>query len=632
MAFDPTPEQHKLLKHDHLQHARVLAGPGTGKSSTVVAYMERLLASDPAPRLRLLTFTRSATSELAEKMAAVAGGKEIRPSTIHSFAISVLLANGGLGSFPEPLRIADEWENENIVLPSLMRQMGCGKKVIRKYIQEMASAWESLDAGADTPFTPAQRARFLGIWNEHRTVLGYTLLQELPYRLHEALVNEVDLERCAFDLLIVDEYQDLNACDLAVIRLLAEQYGCQVLGIGDDDQSIYSFRSAAPEGIRRFQEDYPGSFDYPLTVTLRCGRRIIEWANHVIRQNTDRPADRADLCPGENNPDGEVALYSFQNDASEAKGVAALVHKMMTDGKFEASEILVLLRGDHNQTFSKPIKKALDTLGITYADTSWVDVLLETTSHRMFLALLRLAAVANDSLAWATVLCLTKGVGDAFFDQVYEHAKSKQCTFADALLALASSEFAGLSATSARRAKATIDAASAWIENVNVPEEMPEGGWTAWLRELPPLPVGNAPTAELFDLMGSVELLIDDDIDLGRFLNQLAPLGKDIANTRADGVRIMSLASSKGLTVKGTIIAACEDGVIPREGQDRSEEARLMYVGMTRAREVLYCTWARRRSGPTARAGRASVRKPRRPCGFFDSGPVKSQRGDDLLK
>lgn len=440
----------------------------------------------------------------------------------------------------------------------------------------------------------------------------------------------MDLKRCDFDLLIVDEYQDLNACDLGVIRLLAEQYGCRVLGIGDDDQSIYSFRSAAPQGICRFLDDYPESFDYPLTVTLRCGRRIIEWANHVIRQNADRPRGRPDLRPGKDNPDGEVALYSFPNNSREAKGVAKLVQSMISEHDFHASDILVLLRGDHNQGFSKPIKEALDSLEIPYADPKWVDAMLEEASNRMFLALARLTVEPNDSLAWATVLTLIDGVGETFFDQLYAHARDKRCTFAEALLAQVGGGFDGFAKAPARKAAAVLDAVNAWLGTVTVPDEMPENGWAEWLRNLPDLPNGLAATSEFFDPMRSVEELIDDDIELGRFLNQLAPLGKDIANARADGVRVLTLASSKGLTVRGTIIAGCEDGIIPREGQNRSEEARLLYVGMTRSREVLYCTWARQRTGPTARAGRPRVGMPRRPSGFFDSGPVASQRGDQL--
>lgn len=494
----------------------------------------------------------------------------------------------------------------------------------------MGTAWESLIDDAESPFTPSQRARFLGIWSEHRTILGYTLLQELPFRLREALVSHADLEHCNFDLLIVDEYQDLNACDLDVIKLLAEQYGCRVLGIGDDDQSIYSFRSAAPEGIRRFQDDYPESSDYPLTETLRCGRRIINWANYVIRQNTDRPASRPDLKPGKNNAEGEVALFSFANDLDEAKGVAALVQRMMSERSFEAPDILILVRGDHNEAFSKPIKSALDDLKIPYADPNWVKELLAEPPNRMFLALLRLAIDRNDSLAWATVLCLTDRVGDSFFDQIYAYAKTEPCTFAKALVSLAGRGFPGIAAASSRRAKTSIETVSRWLDDVEVPDETPEAGWAGWLRALPPLP-SVAPTDKLFDLVESVEVLVDDDAALGRILNQLTPLGKDFANARAEGVRIMTLSGSKGLTVRGTIIAGCEDGVVPRWGADRSEEARLIYVGMTRSREILYCTWARRRTGPTARAGRAVVYMSRRQSGFFDSGPVTSRRGDELL-
>ncbi len=155
----------------------------------------------------------------------------------------------------------------------------------------------------------------------------------------------------------------------------------------------------------------------------------------------------------------------------------------------------------------------------------------------------------------------------------------------------------------------------------------PEG-----IRALPEAPDGIAPSDGLLDLLDQIEKVIDGEIALDRFLGQINPLGKDIANARAEGVRIMSLASAKGLTVRGTVIAGCEDGIIPREGQSRSEEARLMYVGMTRCREVLYCTWARRRTGPTARAGRARVGMPRRKCGFFDGGPVDSENGDDLVR
>jgi superfamily I DNA/RNA helicase len=109
MPYDPTAEQTAILAHDHRHHARVLAGPGTGKSATLVALVDHLLTGNPAPRIKLLTFTRAATAELAKKVSDHPAAAAERPSTIHSFSISVLLRNPGTGEFPQPLRIADKF-------------------------------------------------------------------------------------------------------------------------------------------------------------------------------------------------------------------------------------------------------------------------------------------------------------------------------------------------------------------------------------------------------------------------------------------------------------------------------------------------------------------------------------------
>src|SRR5579864_2923346 len=107
-AFVPTPEQTAILGHDEHRHARVLAGPGTGKSATLVALVDQLLAVNPAPHIKLITFTRAATAELAKKVSDHPAAAAERPSTMHSFSISVLLRNPGTGHFPQPLRIADK--------------------------------------------------------------------------------------------------------------------------------------------------------------------------------------------------------------------------------------------------------------------------------------------------------------------------------------------------------------------------------------------------------------------------------------------------------------------------------------------------------------------------------------------
>jgi len=119
MPYRPTDEQTAILEYDLRRHARVLAGPGTGKSATLVALVDRLLGEANAPRIKLLTFTRAATAELAKKVSDHPAAAAERPSTVHSFAISILLRNPGTGDFPQPLRIADQWEESEIIrLPS----------------------------------------------------------------------------------------------------------------------------------------------------------------------------------------------------------------------------------------------------------------------------------------------------------------------------------------------------------------------------------------------------------------------------------------------------------------------------------------------------------------------------------
>lgn len=225
MAYLPTGEQTAILGHDHHRHARVLAGPGTGKSATLVALVDRLLEGNPAPRIKLLTFTRAATAELAKKVSEHPAAAAERPSTIHSFSISVLLQNPGTGDFPEPLRIADKWEDAEIVRPTLARLVGVRVDNLNELIWEMAANWESLHPHESPRVDPAHRARFNGAWGEHRQIYGYTLLAELPYALLQALQHHPDLDGVQYDLLVVDEYQDLNACDLLVLHSIAER-GC----------------------------------------------------------------------------------------------------------------------------------------------------------------------------------------------------------------------------------------------------------------------------------------------------------------------------------------------------------------------------------------------------------------------
>ena len=623
--FDPTDEQLAIIRHNPEENARILAGPGTGKSSTIVALINNLLARTPALRIKLLTFTRAASAELAHRVSTHSAAITLRPSTIHSFAISALLQNPGAGNILEPLRIADDWETKEIINPTLARRARVSIHRLDRFILEMAVNWESLGPGEDPRINPEDRARFLGAWNEHRRVYGYTLLAELPYALRASLRDYPDFEGINFDVLIVDEYQDLNACDLDVLKLI-EQRGCSIIAAGDDDQSIYSFRKAAPEGIRRFLRDYPGAIDYPLSIAQRCGRRIIDWASYVIEGDPDRPRDRRRPTCAEGAPEGNVALLSFRGHAAEAKGIAKLAQLLIERESVLPSEILILLRSDHNGSFSGLIKRELDSLGIQYSDPNVVDRILAEPRNRRSMAIFRLLVNRLDSIAWATLLKLTHGIGDTFSDSIYEMARIGLSQFGHALLQAYQADFQGMPAVQARLTRTLMQSVLAWIESHPIPEEH-EGGWGQWIIDTSQGDTAPVLTEEFKDLLLELDRLIESRQSFDRYLGQITPLSKDIALAHREGVRIMTLGKAKGLTVRATIIGAVEEGIIPRPDSNLGEERRLLYVGMTRAKEFLFCTWARRRRGPTARSGAPRIGMMRNHSTFLINGPVESQDG-----
>ena len=291
-------------------HARLLAGPGTGKTLVMCRHIEFLIQEKniPSSDIVALTFTRAAAHELRQRVMAELPDQEIpRISTLHSFALRQLLRNSArLQSLPQPLRVADNWEERFIILDDIKAQLGYPRiDDARDKFLELSADWETLSADQGQ-FTPDPR--FIGSWQQHRKIYGYTLRSELVYQLKRALEQ---LEDFRFDApiryLLVDEYQDLNCCDLAIVRAIADR-GAELYIAGDDDQSIYGFRKAHPRGIRDFPEEYKGSFDLPLHVCKRCDSDILRIAEFVAELDPERI--RKGTVPEDGRPQGEVFLIS----------------------------------------------------------------------------------------------------------------------------------------------------------------------------------------------------------------------------------------------------------------------------------------------------------------------------------
>lgn len=621
MIQQPLPEQAAIIEHPPDRHGRVLAGPGTGKSSTVLRLAQTLFDSEPPTTTRLVTFTRAATAELVVKIREQ-GHQVEEPTTLHSFALSILMRNPDLTQLPRPVRLPDEWEVDSLIHADLARRLraqgheNVRKGTIAKLEAELAAQWESLNHElillAD--LNPALRNAYLATWTAHRHVFGYSLFAEIPYSAHHLLEDHPRASIPAVDLLIVDEFQDLNAAEIALVATLAER-GISILAVGDDDQSIYGFRMADPAGIRELHNRLPDLLDYPLHTSLRCGTAILAVARALIEATPGR-APKPSLVPGPNNPPGEFHYLRFSGATSERNGVVRLVAHLRGQG-IQPKEIAVLMRSDYNAAWSGPVRQGLADADIPATDVEAALTPLSEPNARRLMATARLVANSLDGLAWWTLLYLTPGIAQAYIDRVADEAMAESETFAARLIRIDRDPPAAVTSISHSNAVRLVGSVRSIVEETSI-EGVPlsDVGWAPWLLELAEA-LGIPVSEEFRELALNVGRLTPQEEGLAHFLNQLEPITKDLA-LRTDGVAIMTMTRSKGLTFRAAIVMGVEEGVVPLPtANDENEERRLLYVAMTRAKEYLYLTMSSERTGPTARTGGPNVGRTRGRCPFF---------------
>lgn len=632
MAATPSAEQRAVIEHPPGFHARVLAGPGTGKSTTVLQLAEKLI--DGGKAVKVITFTRAATAELAEK-AKSSKAKVPEPTTVHGFALSILTRNPGASGLPEPLRIPDKWETTELIYDDLAKRLRkdgfkITKKKIRALEQWLASAWESLDPSRSvhTEIDPKLRTRYLSLWQAHRRVFGYSLFAEMPYYAKNLIEDRTDARLERIDVLVVDEFQDLNRCEIALLEALSAR-GIRIVGVGDDDQSIYSFRIAHPIGIQEFGDTFERAKDYPLSISFRCGRRILDAASMLIETMPGRPS-RPTLAEGPGNPEGSFEYLRFEDNTAECYGVARLAKHLITTS-VEASDIAVLVRSDYEHRWSKPIREALADVGVPANDVeAALDPLYEDPSRHL-LAIARLAKDRADDLAWWTILWLTPRISEEFITLLTDDCIKRNMRFAAGVLSLESDSLTGATAISLKTATERVKAVLRELDGVDI-KKVPASsdGWAEWL-----LQTADRLAIQVSDafkrLAKQVGKITPHDEGLTHYLNELEPVAKDLA-LQTPGVAIMTMARSKGLTFRAAFVMGVEETVIPfPKARDENEERRLLYVAMTRAREFLYLTMARKRYGATARSG-GGMLTDRQRCPFFAPLGITPAPGHDYLR
>jgi len=623
-------------------HARLLAGPGTGKTLTLARRAAFLVSEQGVSysQILALTFTRAAAFELRTRIANALEDQQNelpRVSTLHSFALRQLLRNSDhLDTIPRPLRVADDWEERNIILEDLKSILETNIKAIRERFHLLSSDWQTLEVDETDWENRFSDPRFLGAWRQHRTIYGYTLRSELVYQLKRALeqTEEFILES-NFSHLLVDEYQDLNRCDLAIISILKER-GIEIFGAGDDDQSIYGFRFAHPEGIRRFTTDNIPSESLTLGTCVRCDRRIIDLSLFVA--NLDPARLDKPLQPRPDAEDGEIMILRFREQSFEALGIATICRYLIGNRGYVPNDILILMRSDRNRAFSNIVKNALEAQGIP-VEIRAEETPLDSKEGRIFFSFLRMITDRNDSLALRTLFMLRDNrIGTECCSSLYRKSCERNDTFS--MTAYRILDDPEIIPRLGRRIyeeigflQSVLEKHSPQFENLHDSSEQIDllEALNNLAEDVITDPNKRAETLRFLEPVITEEA-ITSHIDLLRILS--SSLENMEQELDAESVNVMTMHKAKGLTAKAVIVIAAEDEYIPGRqlGDQEGDERRLLYVSLSRARHFLAITYCERRTGQQTHTGRTSGRTRRTLSRFLKDAPINPINGSNFIR
>ncbi len=599
------PEQLRAVTHIS-GPMLVVAGAGSGKTRVLTRRIAYLIASGVAPSSILaITFTNKAAAEMKSRVAELVGptASTMWVSTFHSACVRILRAHAEALGYRKSFAIYDQADSEKLV--SLVAgQLGIDPKRIKS--SSIAGAISAAKAELRGPDEMMADARHIV---ERKVAEVYKIYQE---RLRAAnamdfddlIARTVELFRTApavlehyqrrFTHLLVDEYQDTNKAQNALVLLLGEA-GRNVFVVGDSDQSVYGFRGADIRNILDFEKAFADTEVIKLEQNYRSTQNILSAANALIGNNTMREPKRlwSDLGKGE-----RIRIFVADDEREEANFVAGQIYQEKVDSSRRFADFAVFYRVNSH---SRALEEALIRRGIPYrvvGGTRFYD----RREIKDAMAYLRLILNPSDEVALRRVVNVPKrGVGDQSFGKLATYATDAGINLYDALLRPAEAGVSGR-------------AASGLGEFVSVLDRLRE----AHLERTPP--------KELIELMLEVsayraELDADTSVEglsridnlnelisvasahetLEEFLDASALVSQADSITGDDAVTLMTVHTAKGLEFPVVFIAAMEDGIFPHsrsmyEPAELEEERRLCYVGVTRAREVLYLTRARLRS------------------------------------
>jgi DNA helicase-2/ATP-dependent DNA helicase PcrA len=608
------PAQREAVEHVH-GPLLVVAGAGSGKTRVLTLRIARLIEEHGVPPERILavTFTNRAAGEMKERVGRLLDRDPagLWIGTFHALSARLLRREAEHLGFTRQFTIYDE-DDRNALVGRLLDQLGHDKK---KFTPRAVAG---VISGAKNRMTdPAElRAqagfdRLVAVAADVYERLGPALREQNAMDFDDLLLHPVRLfherpDRLAawqerFQFILVDEFQDTNAAQYRLVRFLG-RHG-NVFAVGDDDQSIYGWRGADVRNMQEFQRDFAGSRIVRLEENYRSTQVVLDAANAVIAENRGRIGKtlRATRRGGE-----AVTVVAAADERDEAEWVVRELRARRDD--WDWKQMAVLYRTNAQ---SRAFEEALRRAGVPYRIVGAISF-YDRREVKDLLAYLRLVANPRDDEAFLRAVNVPKrGIGDTSLGQVADVGRQWNKPLLEVARAgdripdlrpnVRNALLAFAEVVDRAAANAVVEAPARVLESLieaigyesYLLDEGPEGaerwenvrelvaGAAEWSEEVPDEGVEGTP--------------------LERFLEEAALLtGQDKIAGAEDGVTLMTLHTAKGLEWPVVVMGGMEDGLFPlaraMETPDGvEEERRLAYVGITRARDKLFITWARSR-------------------------------------
>ena len=612
LLTDLNTEQKNAVTTDS-QYTIVLAGAGSGKTRVLVHRIAWLcVEKNYSPNsIFAVTFTNKAAAEMQERIQALVGEGYLNGmwvGTFHGLTHRLLRMFSQQAKLPENFQLIDS-EDQIRLIKRIFRELKIDEKQWSpKECANFISTQKEKGLRADNlkPEDPKQ-VMWQTIYRDYQAIcdrVGYVDFSELILRAYELLCsNENVLNYCRhrFSNILIDEFQDTNKIQYWLVKKLAGDTA-NVMIVGDDDQSIYSWRGANADNLQMFINDYPETEIIRLEQNYRSTGIILDTANKLIANNQNRLGKNLWTDSG----DGEkISLYVGFNDIDEARFVVGQIKKYHDDGHNYASCAILYRNNVQSRIFEDTLLQA----GVPYQIYGSIRF-YERQEVKLALAYLRLLHDHDNDMAFeTTVNTPTRGIGNVTLDKVRLCAKQNNISLWNACLMLIQKN------ALTERQRSGISRFLELMESIHVEvNELPfykqldaiiKLSGVLQMYEQEPGIKGQARLDNLEELVSSAEQFfrvnqdnVIQDNETGKTLTVLESFlaftsleSRDIVNQQ-DSVQLMTLHSAKGLEFDNVFIVGLEEGIFPaqRSSQERDkmeEERRLAYVGITRARKFL---------------------------------------------